>query len=367
MHTTRSLECLVASTIALALIGCAGYAGSLPVDGGVGWTRCGAGPDSVAVQYLGVEGFLIQWRGRGLLTAPMFSNPRALTVALWRIGANPRRIDRYLPPVENVEAVLVGHAHYDHLLDVPYIASRKARDARVYGSATAVNILHAALPRERLVSIRETASAHGQPGAWHRSASGAFRFMAIESEHAPNIDGYTLYTGHIDSPLERLPDTARGWKAGTTYAYLIDLLGADGSVAFRIHFQDAAATPPAGFIPQLDSQDRAPVDLAITCVPGTENVTGYPERAIEHLRPRHVLLGHWENLFAEPASGGPALRVVATADVPGFIERLEAALPPESSWTLPRPGACFHYGLASGYGADHDDSTALNDGSGAMD
>jgi len=349
-RTWPAWPALLVAVATSTLSGCAGDAARLPVDPGDGSRPCHGEAGSVAVQYLGIEGYLIHWRGRDLLTAPMFSNPRALTVVLWRIRANPERIDRYLPPADAVDDILVSHAHYDHLLDVPYIALEKAPEARVFGSETAANILRAVLPEERIVSVRSTAARGSTPGKWHVSRSGVFRFMAIESEHAPNIDGYTFYTGHIDEPLERLPRTGAGWKAGTTYAYLIDLLHEDGTVAFRIHFQDAASTPPAGFIPDLAPADQGPVDLAITCVPGSDNVTGHPQGVLQHLQPRYVLLGHWENLFAEPTRERARLRVAPGTDVPAFIKRLESALPQAPEWVLPQPLGCFCYEPRAGTG-----------------
>ncbi|MFL5543984.1 MAG: hypothetical protein ACJ792_04730 [Gemmatimonadaceae bacterium] len=43
-------------------------------------------------------------------------------------------IDRFLPAVaDRASAILVGHGHYDHLLDVPYIATHRATSAFIYG------------------------------------------------------------------------------------------------------------------------------------------------------------------------------------------------------------------------------------------
>ncbi|MGH8440099.1 MAG: hypothetical protein ACRERW_13735, partial [Pseudomonas sp.] len=52
------------------------------------------------IQYLGVGGRLLHWRGEGLLIAPSFSNPALLDHEGWpplRIAANTQRIDKYMP------------------------------------------------------------------------------------------------------------------------------------------------------------------------------------------------------------------------------------------------------------------------------
>jgi hypothetical protein len=128
--------------------------------------------------------------------------------------------------------------------------------------------------------------------------------------------------------------------------YLIDLLHADGSVAFRIHFQDACSTPPQGFPPELTGQEAAPIDLAITCVPGFDKVQGYPQRVIRQVQPRYVQLGHWENMFAPPTRERDELRVAPLTDVEEFIRRLEPAMPEGAEWVLPMPFSCYCYPLA---------------------
>lgn len=74
------------------------------------------------ITYLGVGGWLLNWHGNGLLLAPSFSNPN---VPIF-VRANAQRIADYLPDVKNVKVLLIGHAHYDHLLDVPVIMQRYA-------------------------------------------------------------------------------------------------------------------------------------------------------------------------------------------------------------------------------------------------
>ncbi|WP_139353131.1 MULTISPECIES: hypothetical protein [Pseudomonas] len=85
------------------------------------------------ITYLGVGGWLLNWHGNGLLLAPSFSNPN---VPIF-VRANEQRIADYLPDVKNVKVLLIGHAHYDHLLDVPVIMQRYAPDAIAYGNRTA--------------------------------------------------------------------------------------------------------------------------------------------------------------------------------------------------------------------------------------
>jgi hypothetical protein len=301
---------------------------------------CTRGSEAVTLEYLGVGGWLIRMGDAAVLTAPLFSNPRLLDVAFGRIEPDSALIEQFLPPVDDVSALLVGHAHYDHLMDVPYVLRRRAPGATLYGSRTAVNLVRGdpEVEPHRLVSVEESAGDHQRPGAWHHTAEDRVRIMALVSGHAPHFMGIRLWDGHMEEPAEALPRRASGWLQGTPIAYLVDFLDSDGAVAFRIHYQDAASEPPEGFPPTLD--DGVPIDLAILCPPGFEEVDGFPEGILERLQPRAVLLGHWENFFrprTEPLQGVPS------TDLDEFLRRLDAVLPAEAPRAMPEPGATIRF------------------------
>jgi hypothetical protein len=296
---------------------------------------CHPGEEEITIQYLGVGGWLMRMGGTALLTAPFFSNPGFLEAGLWRIEADTVAIERYLPYVEDVSAILVGHAHYDHLMDVPYILRRRAPEAILYGSRTAVNILHGDpdLDPDRLVMVEGIAGSRETPGEWVYLERRRVRFMALRSDHAPHFLQIELYEGEVVEPAEVLPHSAAGWKRGLPLAYLIDFLSPEGEVLYRIHYQDSASAPPRGFPPE--SLDGIPTDLAILCPPGYQEVLGYPEEILEELSPRHVLLGHWEDFFTPRSE---PLRGVRGTDFDRFIERMEAVLQEGTRWGIPEPG-----------------------------
>jgi L-ascorbate metabolism protein UlaG (beta-lactamase superfamily) len=260
-------------------------------------------------------------------------------VALGHIQSDPGKIDQFLPPVEDVEAILVGHAHYDHLMDIPYIAQKRAPKAQVFGSQTMKNILSAALPEGRLVALNSEAATFEKPGEWRYTAGKRIRFMAIRSEHAPHFFGIKLYSGEVFEKLDRLPKRAWGWKEGQTLAYLIDFMGEGGSIDFRIHYQDAASNPPLGFPPPFEPKDQKRVDVAIVCVPGFDQVKNYPEGIIQHIKPRFVILGHWEDFFRPRTEDPEDLQVVPLTDPSVFIARMKKVLPSDANWAMPRPGS----------------------------
>lgn len=212
--------------------------------------------NTINVQYLGVGGYLFRHGQNALMTAPSITNPSLLKIlSLTRLKTNEGLVDRLLPTVEDVEMVLVGHSHYDHLLDVPYVMRKYAMNAVVYGSKTMGHIMAAAVDKSRIIAVDTYAAKGKTPGQWIYNQDRTIRFMAIESEHAPHFAGMKLLPeGPYDKDLKHLPRTVFGWVEGQTYAYLIDFLNEQGNIAFRVHYQDAASTPPLGFVPDLPAK-----------------------------------------------------------------------------------------------------------------
>lgn len=292
--------------------------------------------NGIDVQYLGVGGYLFCYGKSALMTAPSITNPGLWKIAtLTRLKTDEDLVDRLLPPVEDVEIILVGHAHYDHLLDVPYIMERHARKATVYGSKTMGHIMAAVVDKSRIVTVDAYAARVKTAGKWIYNQDRTIRFMAIESEHAPHFAGLKILpVGPYDKDLKRLPRTVFGWVEGQTYAYLVDFLDERGGIAFRVHYQDAASTPPLGFVPELPAQEQKRADLAILCVASFKQVTDYPEGIIKHLQPNNVLLGHWEDFFRNQKR---PVKVLRTTNVRDFIKRLESVIPADSRWFMPMP------------------------------
>lgn len=350
MTFPRAVRCCI---FLIALADCSGSINGLPVYSGIEPLPRDA-PDyqtRVQLQYLGAGGWLIRRGEQMLLTAPFFSNPSLKRVMFWHINSRPEQSDRFLSPMrqtlQGVKAVLVGHAHYDHLLDLPYIKRRYTPQAKVYGSQTAAHILAAdpAFEQDELVVVENHAGTANCLGKWWY-VGGRIRFMALISEHAPHAFGVKVFNGEYRDNLKALPGCATAWREGQTLAYLIDFMGEDGqAVEFRIYYQDAASTPPLGFPPlfNLPPQDQRRPDVAILCMPGFDQVKGYPEEIIEYLQPRVVAITHWENFFQTLPDDPQKLRTVPLMDAGQFIERMKKVLPPDAAFRLPAPGALMGF------------------------
>jgi hypothetical protein len=319
---------------------------------------CGDSTKQIEIMYLGVAGIVVRHEGHVLLTAPFFTNPRLSRViprALFFGSSAPvtssgAAIERFLPKAADAASViLVGHGHYDHLMDLPYIATRRATSAIVYGGPSIRHMLMGdstlrVNPRRVVVIDSADLATRENLGRWFYSSDRGFRFMAIRAGHAPTFNlwkrGYTFASGTVAADMDRLPRTADGWKLGEPYAFMIDVMDADGRTAvFRIYFEDAPSAPPLGF-PPPELLDERPVDLAVICGATSSNVPATPDSLLTILRPAAVMVTHWESFFRSPALP-PELN--PATNWPALARSLTKSLQTPARWAMPLPQTTFWF------------------------
>ena len=331
---------------------------SAPQAVGCAPAECGDPRDQISVTYLGISGILIKYREHVLLTAPFFSNPPLLDwrpgLLRWLVGRpiepDTAVIERLLPKAaDRASVILVGHGHYDHLLDVPYIATHRAKSAVIFGGPSIRHTLmgNARLRSDslRLVAIsRDSAGDAKRDGVWYYSFDSAFRFMALVAGHAPTVKiqdwRYLFADGTVSADMDTLPRMAAGWKLGEPYAFLIDVLSdSPRRTIFRIYFEDAPSEPPLGF-PSSRLLATGTVDLAILCAATSANVKATPDSLLKVLKPSGVMITHWESFF-RPATRPP--RLSRATDMHLFVRSLRRSLQPRAGWVMPLPGQTVRF------------------------
>ncbi|HXX67999.1 MAG TPA: MBL fold metallo-hydrolase [Polyangiaceae bacterium] len=288
------LRALALSSI-LFTIGCASHPASPSVPA--------RSEEHVVLTYLGAAGWRIDEGIHVLLVDPFFSRARVddgKAVLL----PDQERIAHYSPA--HTDAILVGHSHYDHLLDVPDIAKRT--EAMVVGSESTLNVARAAgVPEQRLVRAR----------GGERLQFGPFSVRAIRALHSVNgLPNETIPAG------VRLPMAAAEYVEGGTLQYLVQV--ADHAILF---------IGTANFIE--GELDGLRPDVAVIATRGREKVQDYACRLMRALgRPRLVLPNHfdahWEPLGATQMNIDDADR----ADLAAFSHEIHACSP-ETSVVLP--------------------------------
>ena len=154
-----------------------------------------ASEDGVRLIYLGTGGWIFERGNDQVITGPFFSNPGLVKTGLLPIRSNLDVVDEFMSQydVSGAHVILVGHAHYDHLMDVPRIALEHAPSARIVGSKTVKNTLGTwSGVGDRVDEVNDITGDESTVGTWLSYGAGV-RIMALRSFHAPHFEGYTLF------------------------------------------------------------------------------------------------------------------------------------------------------------------------------
>ena len=142
---------------------------------------------AVRLRYLGTAGFVVEGSDRTLVIDPFLTRPDLPTTLFKPMLPDAGRLRRYIPHADDV---LVGHAHYDHVLDAPELCRQTG--ARFIGSRSACNVARAAgLAETQLV---ETAGREDIACGDHAVARG------LPSRHGRVYFGRVTLPGTIERP-----------------------------------------------------------------------------------------------------------------------------------------------------------------------
>lgn len=316
-------------TLSLSLLGCSSTIRMPEYDTPPSVSASAEKP--LSIQYLGVGGQRLQYGDEVVLTGPMFSNPNFILAGPFiPLSSDHEAVDKYMPESSAASIMLVGHAHYDHLIDVPYIMEKYAPKSHLYGSKTTINTVANYVPAERMTAVDDDMATREKVGKWYYNDSGKVRIMAVKSSHAPHFMGIKLMQGKYEQPLKKLPWHAFAWREGQTMAYVIDFLNVEKQPVYRIFYQDAASAEQEGVVPDLN--DGKGFDVAIICPASFEQIENYPESIMKNTQAKTYLLGHWEDFFGNDLSG--TQRFVRNTSQDKFEKRINAALN-GSHWVRP--------------------------------
>ena len=227
-------------------------------------------PKGLELTWIGTAGFRMAYQGTVLWIDPYVTRLPLRDILLRRTV--PPSGDAVARHIDKADAILVGHTHFDHALDVPAIA--KQTGCTVYGSQSLHNLmgLYGLTPQATVVEA-------------HRDYEvGPFKFHFVPSVHSKLQLGLGIpYSGELTCDhLDEL--TPQAYKCGQVWGLCIEVAGT------RFYHQGSAD------LIESEIRDRD-IDVFLCGISGRRFTPKYVSRIVSALRPQMIVPTHYDDFF----------------------------------------------------------------------
>jgi L-ascorbate metabolism protein UlaG (beta-lactamase superfamily) len=323
LRWTRNIALVLLALLVLATIIVSRLWQDRPAVADFGWPTATPARDTnaaVTVTWLGISTLLFDDGDTQILIDGTFTRIRPTDIApLQTISSDVAAINHALSKyrIDRLAAIVPAHSHFDHAMDIGYIANRTS--AVILGSQSTANIAKGAeVPVDQYQTL-----ADGETRQF-----GNFTITLLASRHAPiGTDGEAWFPGSIDSPL-RQPAHVSAWREGVTWSILIG--HPRGTTLIN---------GSAGYIPgklQGVTADVAILGIAGLAGLGREYVDDYWQETIAATGARRLIAVHFDD-FTAPF--GEIVLFPKLADdiikTAGWLDKLIAAQEGDVSIELP--------------------------------
>ena len=227
-------------------------------------------PSGLELQWLGTAGFRLAYEGTTVLIDPYLTRPSLRSSVRRRpLRASPAAVERY---VQDADAVLVGHTHFDHAMDVPAIAV--AHGCPVYGSPSLGHLMGLHGLAAQAVGV--------EPGRIYEI--GPFEVTFVPSRHSRLLLGLKV-PADGELTCDCLDDLGMGaYRCGEVYGIHIAVGGA------TFYHQGSA---------DLDEDEirHRGVDVFLAGIAGRMYTPRYVDRILRLLDPTVVVPQHHDDFF----------------------------------------------------------------------
>jgi L-ascorbate metabolism protein UlaG (beta-lactamase superfamily) len=261
-------------------------------------------PPGLELTWIGTAGFRLAYQGTVVWIDPYLTRLSKSSFALRRVVPSSRaEVDQW---VDRADAVLVGHTHFDHALDVPTISRRWG--CPVYGSSSLQHLmgLHGLADYAVVVEPKQTYEV------------GPFKFHFVPSVHSKLQLGLGIpYSGELtcDHVDELIP---QAYKCGQVWGLGIEVAG------MRIYHQGSADLLEDEVI------DRG-VDMFLCGISGRRFTPRYVERVVRALDPKLIVATHFDDFFQPLAA---PMELSFNVNLTGFADEAHAAARETPVYTL---------------------------------
>jgi L-ascorbate metabolism protein UlaG (beta-lactamase superfamily) len=275
---------------------------------------------AVSFRWWGTAGWRIDIGDRTVLVDPFLSRiDTGLFTGAFKTDT-PLTVDTDVidPRVGKATTVLVTHTHWDHFMDVPYIAGRTG--ARVFGTLTAYHLgLAYGVPATQLSAVK----------GGEVLDFGDHTIEVVGSLHSRNASYSVAFPGvRVSQPAR--PATIADLPEGDTLGYLLRVEG--GPSVYFTGASDVAERNLTGLAP----------DVAMVAMQSASTTADYLPRLLAGLDyPKVVVPVHWDN-FETPLRNPP---VVAPADRARLDDMVAAVrrISPRSRVLVPEYETAYHF------------------------
>lgn len=252
-------------------------------------------PTGLELTWLGTAGFRLAYQDTVVLIDPYVT--RLPLTDLLRRRVVPPSQEAIARWIDRADAILVGHTHFDHALDVPAIARRTG--CKVYGSQSLANLMQLYQLREQAVVVEP-----------HRDYEvGPFKFHFVPSQHSKLQLGLRVpFSGELTCDhVDEL--TPQAYRCGQVWGIHIEVAGT------RFYHQGSAD------LLEDELKDRN-VDVFLCGISGRRFTEKYIERIVRRLAPQVIVPTHYDDFF-RPLDG--KVQFSFNVNLTGFADEVRAA------------------------------------------
>ncbi len=243
----------------------------------------GPGSAGVNFKWFGTDGWEITFGNKTILMDPWFSRYdcgffRGKFDPNFPNTVNEALIDQH---IKKADQILIGHGHWDHMGDIPYIAKKMA--AQVIGSETHANVLRAAgVPEGKIVQVK---------GGEYMQFDG-YTIEVFPGLHSMGPTKKHTVPGHLYQ-VPAAPAKVGDMPEGDSLIYLITIGG-----KFSVFLMSTA-----NFVERAIAGLKPHVALVASIF--ANQIHDYTPRLMKVLNyPKVILPTHWDN-FEKPFSEPP--------------------------------------------------------------